>query len=70
MVPVPAAPMFRCPMCADTSMPLEREKISTTGWVLFAVLLIFCLPLCVIGLLQKEKYRVCARCNHQLGRVG
>lgn len=51
-------------------MPLEREKISTVGWVLFAVLLIVCLPLCFIGLLQKEKYRVCGRCNHYLGNLG
>lgn len=70
MVPVPPAPMFRCPMCGDTGAPLQRDKISTAGWVIFAVLLLFCFPLCFIGLLQKEQYRVCGRCNHNLGKIG
>jgi lipopolysaccharide-induced tumor necrosis factor-alpha factor len=62
--------MFRCGVCGSTAPPLERDKISTAGWVIFAVLLIFCLPLFWIGLLIKEKYRVCAHCNHRLGAVG
>lgn len=64
------APMYACPMCRSNAPPLERDKISTAGWVIFAVLLICCFPLCFIGLTQKEKYRVCAHCNHRLGGVG
>lgn len=62
--------MFVCPVCRASAPPLERDKVSTAGWVLFVVLLVFCFPICFIGLLQKEKYRVCAYCNHKLGNVG
>lgn len=65
----PAA-MFACPMCRSTAAPLERQKVSQTGWILFAVLLFCCFPLFWIGLLQKQKYRVCAHCNHNLGNIG
>lgn len=70
MMHAPHVAMFQCPMCRGTGAPLERDKISTTGWIIFAALLICCFPLCIIGLLQKERYRVCAHCNHNLGKIG
>lgn len=69
MVPVQAAPMFQCPMCRAADPPCERDKVSVAGWVIFAVLLLCCFPLCFIGLTQKEKWRVCSRCNHYLGKM-
>jgi hypothetical protein len=70
MAHVPAAPMFRCPFCSNTSPPFERQKVSTGGWVVFAVLLLFCFPLFWIGLLMKEKFRVCSHCNSTLPGPG
>ena len=41
---------------------LER-RISTAGWITFAVLLVLFFPLFWIGLLIKEDVRVCQVCN-------
>ncbi len=38
-------------------------RISVAGWIVFAVLLLFCFPLFWIGLLIKEEYRSCYECG-------
>jgi hypothetical protein len=58
---------FCCPYCQTDIPPHMAEKISTAGWVIFAVLLIGCFPLCFIGLLIKEDYRICSQCGIKLG---
>ncbi|HEV3258465.1 MAG TPA: LITAF-like zinc ribbon domain-containing protein [Gemmataceae bacterium] len=58
---------FRCPFCGSRHPPTFRPVISTAGWVVFVVLLIFCLPLCVIGLFIKADQRVCSDCGIELG---
>jgi lipopolysaccharide-induced tumor necrosis factor-alpha factor len=58
---------FRCPFCGTDEPPYRSEDISAGGWVVFAVLLLFCIPLCWIGLLMKEEYRTCADCGVRLG---
>ena len=61
---------FACPFCRAHGAPLQRAKISTAGWIVFAVLLLLCFPLFWIGLLMKETYRVCGSCGSNLGGVG
>lgn len=69
--PAPMQPVgFTCPFCRVQGVPQERKKISTGGWVVFAVLLIFCFPLFWIGLLMKDTFRVCSSCGSNLGGVG
>jgi transcription elongation factor Elf1 len=59
---------FRCPYCNTDTPPLTRSKVSTGGWVTFILLLLlFCWPLCWIGLLIKEEYHVCTDCGMKLG---
>ncbi len=58
---------FRCPYCGTGHPPRARFQVSTGGWVLFVILLLFCFPLCFIGLLLQESYRVCDDCGIRLG---
>jgi hypothetical protein len=61
-----AAARFRCPYCGTDAPPLVSQRISTAGWIVFAALLVFCLPLFFIGLLMKEEYRQCSFCRATL----
>jgi len=54
---------FRCPHCSSTAPPILAKRIGVTGWVVFFALLIFCFPLCFIGLFIKEEYRMCSWCR-------
>jgi predicted Zn finger-like uncharacterized protein len=58
---------FRCPFCQSTYPPEVKRRISTAGWITFAVLLLACFPLSLIGLFIKEDYRVCSSCRIKLG---
>jgi LITAF-like zinc ribbon protein len=58
---------FKCPYCQTQSPPVLERKITTGGWILFAVLLLLCFPLCWMGLLIKEDQRVCSFCRLALG---
>ncbi len=59
---------FICPYCGSSAPPRTHRKISTAGWVMFILLLlVICLPLCWIGLLITEEYRLCADCGMKLG---
>ncbi|MGI8786576.1 MAG: LITAF-like zinc ribbon domain-containing protein [Pyrinomonadaceae bacterium] len=57
---------YRCPRCASQAFPTVRRRISTAGWITFAVLLATTGIFCWIGLLIKEDVRVCPVCNLQL----
>jgi LITAF-like zinc ribbon domain len=60
----PDAPAgFRCPHCQSTAPPVVAKRIGIAGWVVFFALLIFCFPLCFIGLFIKEEYRMCSWCR-------
>ena len=54
---------YRCPRCMSQLMPMIERRISTGGWITFAILLIFFFPLFWIGLLIKEDVHVCPSCN-------
>lgn len=57
---------FRCPNCASQIIPRMTRRISTAGWITFAVLLVFFFPLFWIGLLIKEDVAICQACNSKL----
>lgn len=58
---------YRCPMCATQLLPKITRRISTAGWIVFAVLMVTFFPLFWIGLLIKEDVRICSVCNAQIG---
>ena len=65
---MPAPAGYRCAHCGSSAFaPLVVKKISTDGWVTFALLLFFCTPFFWIGLLMKEEYRICATCGAKFG---
>ena len=61
--PAGAPANFRCPHCQSTAPPVIAKRIGVAGWVVFFALLIFCFPLCFIGLFIKEEYRMCSWCR-------
>jgi RNA polymerase subunit RPABC4/transcription elongation factor Spt4 len=66
--PAPAATAgYRCPRCGAAYLPSGESKISSEGWLIFILLLFFCVPLCWIGLLMKQETRVCPVCHANLG---
>lgn len=58
---------FRCPHCQSQFPPRIERRISTAGWITFAVLLVVFFPLFWIGLLIKEDVYVCQGCNTRVG---
>ena len=58
---------FECPYCGCDSSPARRSQISTAGWMVFVMMILFCLPLFWVGLLITEEYRVCRDCGARLG---
>lgn len=58
---------WRCPYCDSRAAPRLRSEISTGGWVVFVVLLLFFFPLCWIGLLMTEQHRTCFDCGARIG---
>ena len=65
---VSSQPQFHCPFCQSTCRPRQQSKVSTAGWVLFVLMLLFlCWPLCWLGLLIKDEYYVCGACGMKLG---
>jgi predicted RNA-binding Zn-ribbon protein involved in translation (DUF1610 family) len=60
------ATAFRCPSCNTHLPPRIDRKISTAGWVTFAILLVTVFPLFWIGLLIKEDVPVCQVCGTKL----
>jgi hypothetical protein len=57
---------YRCPNCMSQFLPRIERRISTTGWVVFAVLLVLFFPLFWVGFLIKEDVHVCPSCNTRL----
>jgi len=54
---------YRCRRCANQQTPRFERKVSTTGWIVFAVLLVVFFPLFWIGLLIKEDVQFCSVCS-------
>ena len=58
---------FKCPYCKSKARPLVTKKISGAGWIVFALMILFCFPLFWIGLLMTEESRSCGNCGMKLG---
>ena len=58
---------FQCPYCASRDLPMTQSRISQGGWIVFALMILFCFPLFFIGLLMKEDFQVCSDCGIKLG---
>ncbi len=61
---------FKCPFCQHEGPPAVQEKMSTGGWILFAVLLVICFPLCWLPFVlsgMKEEVKKCTSCGTTLG---
>lgn len=66
----PAYGVFTCPFCHFQGPPIVERKLSSNGWVIFILLLIFCLPLCWLPFVIdgcKEDQRKCASCGMRIG---
>jgi hypothetical protein len=57
---------FRCPYCQSPAGTYAVSKVSTGGWVVLVVMLLFCLPLFWIGLLIREDSYHCRSCLMRL----
>ena len=57
---------YLCSHCMNRFPPRHERRISTTGWIVFAALLVTFFPLFWIGLLIKEDVWVCQACNARM----
>jgi DNA-directed RNA polymerase subunit RPC12/RpoP len=57
---------YRCPRCGTPYLPVMERRVSTAGWVVFSVLLVFTLIFFWVGLLMKEDVAVCPVCRARL----
>lgn len=57
---------YRCPNCGTTSLPIIERRISTAGWIVFSLLLVFTFIFFWIGLLMKENVSICPVCRAKL----
>jgi hypothetical protein len=57
---------YQCPRCHSHTHPIIESRISTAGWIVFAVMLFFCFPLFWIGFFITEDYSVCPMCRCRL----
>ncbi|MGE3167829.1 MAG: LITAF-like zinc ribbon domain-containing protein [Pyrinomonadaceae bacterium] len=62
----PLAGNYRCPHCGTHYLPVIERRISTAGWITFALLLVFTFIFFWIGLLLKEDVSVCPVCKFRL----
>lgn len=54
---------WECPECGCPEKPYRRNRISQSGWIVFALFLVFFFPLFFIGLLMTEDYYECPECR-------
>lgn len=60
------ASSYRCPNCGTTVLPITERRISTAGWITFALLLVFTFIFFWVGLLMKQDVSVCPVCRATL----
>jgi hypothetical protein len=63
--PHPSA-YYRCPNCGTSALPIIQRRVSTAGWIVFSLLLVFTFIFFWIGLLMKEDVRICPACRATL----
>ena len=57
---------YRCPNCGTTTLPITERRISTAGWIVFSLLLVFTIIFFWIGLLMKQEVSICPVCRAAL----
>jgi hypothetical protein len=57
---------YRCPRCGSSYLPVIERRISTAGWVVFSLLLVFTVIFFWVGLLMKEDVSVCPVCRNRI----
>lgn len=57
---------YRCPHCGTNYLPILERRISTAGWITFALLLVFTFIFFWIGLLIKEDVPICPACKNRV----
>ena len=57
---------YRCPRCGTHYLPIIERRVSTAGWITFALLLVFTFIFFWVGLLMKEDVSVCPVCRYKL----
>ena len=57
---------YRCPNCGTHYLPVIERRVSTAGWITFALLLVFTIIFFWIGLLMREDVSVCPVCQYRL----
>lgn len=60
---------YRCWSCNMPELPRVRYDISFAGWVVFAMLISVCFPLCFLGLLFREPRWYCPVCGVAPGAI-
>lgn len=53
---------YRCPYCDCDELPRRETRISTAGWIVLILLLLF-FPINLIGLFLRDTYHVCPDCG-------
>jgi RNA polymerase subunit RPABC4/transcription elongation factor Spt4 len=59
-------PNYHCPKCGSSYLPIIDRRISSAGWITFALLLVFTLIFFWVGLLMKEDVVICPVCRWRL----
>jgi hypothetical protein len=59
---------YRCPNCGTHYLPVIERRISSAGWITFALLLVFTFVFFWVGLLMKEDVSVCPVCKFRLNQ--
>jgi predicted RNA-binding Zn-ribbon protein involved in translation (DUF1610 family) len=57
---------YRCPNCGTHYLPVIERRVSTAGWITFALLLVFTIIFFWIGLCMREDVSVCPVCKYRL----
>ncbi len=65
----PLSGPIHCENCGGQYMPRIERRISSAGWITFAILLIVFFPLFWIGLLIKEEVAVCQVCDSRIPKM-
>ena len=57
---------YRCPSCGTNYLPVIERRISSAGWITFALLLVFTFIFFWVGLLMKEDVAICPVCKRRV----
>lgn len=57
---------YRCPNCGTHYLPVIERRVSTAGWITFALLLVFTFIFFWVGLCMREDVSVCPVCRYRL----